>query len=112
MDADSWLAGHRHTFDLVPFLGMIAGTRRADRPMITRTIENLLTAGIAAGVVMWSNDKVQDYKLEAVQATIRTLAAETRAEMAQQREAITAMRVELAGHTAAALSTAKGAPAP
>lgn len=100
MDAGNWLDAHRPTLEAMPFLSMVIGTRKADRPMITRTIENLITAGIAAGIVMWSNDKVQDFKLEQVQRSIAELRADTKAEQAALRAAVLELRIDIATHAA------------
>lgn len=101
MPLPDWLAEHRDYLHYLPFVGMVAGQRAADRPLLTRTIENGLTAVLAAGLVMWRNDSLQDYKLETIQATVRDIRTDSRAELAQLRSDVAALRLDIAAHTAA-----------
>lgn len=100
MELPSWLLDHRHVIDHVPFLSMMVGQRTADRPLLTRSLENLVTAAIAAGFVMWANDKVQDVKIEAVQVALRETRAETRAEIAELRTAVASLHLAIIHHDA------------
>jgi hypothetical protein len=98
MALPNWLLENRAYLDHVPFLGMMVGQRMHDRPLITRTIENLVTAAISAGLVLYANDKVQDFKLTTIQDTVREHRTETRAEIAELRAAVAALHIAVLRH--------------
>lgn len=100
MQLPDWLANNRQLLTAAPFVGMWLGERAEDRPLLTRWIENAATAVLAAGLIMWRNDSIQDFKLETMQAVVRDLKTDTRAESAQLRADIATLRAELAQHHA------------
>lgn len=100
MQSPDWLADNRALLHALPFVGMWIGERAQDRPLLTRWIENAITALLAAGLIMWRNDSLQDFKLETMQAVVRDIRADTRAESAQLRADIATLRAELAQHHA------------
>lgn len=93
-----WTNEHRAFLNAMPFVGMWVGERAADRPLVTRWIENVFTAILAAGLMMWKNDGVQDFKLQAMEAIIRDMRTDSRAELAQLRSDVSSLRIELATH--------------
>lgn len=98
MPIPDWIANNRDLMQNLPFVGMWVGQRAQDRPLLTRWLENAATAILAAALIMWRNDSVQDYKLETMQAMMRDVRADTRAEVAQLRADIAALRAALTIH--------------
>jgi hypothetical protein len=93
MPPPDWLQHHRAALEYVPFASMWLGTRATDKPALTGAMEKLLIAFAAAGLAMYANDKVQDYKLAAISESIVTLKQDT-------RDDIRALRTDIAALTA------------
>jgi hypothetical protein len=98
MPPSDWTDHHRAALDWFPFASMWLGTRATDRPALTKAIEQLLMAAIAAAAGVWANDKIQDTKLTALTATVAEVKGDTRADIAAIRADIAAMRTELFNH--------------
>lgn len=79
MPLNDWLDHHRHFIPAIPFVGAIAGKRAEDRPLLTKLLENALTAMLAAAIVLWRNDSLQDYRLDQVQQQVERLTQEVQA---------------------------------
>jgi hypothetical protein len=89
MEKLSSLLNSREALHWVPFAAVWMGTRAADRPLLTRAFENLLMAAAAAALGIWANDRLQDYKLTHIAATVGEIKAD-------YKQDVTAIRAELA----------------
>lgn len=76
---------HADWISSVPFAAAWLGTRSADRPLLTRAAEQLLTAAFAAGIAIYINDKAQDQKIDALQAALKANTESTRYEITDLR---------------------------
>lgn len=88
MPPSDWIDHHRTALDWIPFASMWLGTRADDRPRLTKTMEQFLMAVAAAALAIYVNDKLQDYKIEQLQASIH-----------QVREEMKSLRDELRYHS-------------
>lgn len=86
---------HTQLIEWIPFAAIWLGTRAADRPLLTRSIEGAIVAGMSAALAIYVNDTRQDEKLAAITRTVQDQRADLRADLADLRADIAALRNHL-----------------
>lgn len=86
---------HAQLIEWIPFAAVWLGTRAADRPLLTRSIEGAIVAGLSASLAIYVNDARQDVKLAEIAASVKEQRAELRADLHTLRADLAALRDHL-----------------
>lgn len=65
---------HRlHWLQWIPIIGAIQAETLENRPMLAKIVESMAVGALSAALVLWSNDKLQDERINALKTEIQSL---------------------------------------